>query len=330
MPTTGETPPRTPGLALALVGGALAVLVHALVPVLSPTLVGIVLGMAVGLALTSASRVGSVVRPGLHVASRRILRLGVALLGLQLVLADIVDLGWPVLLVIVGVVVVGILATLGLGRLLGVPAETSLLVACGFSICGAAAVAGVEGVRESKDEDVATVVSLVVVCGSVAMLAVPLLASALGLGALAAGAWSGASIHEVGQVVVAGGLIGGAALQVAVVVKLGRVLLLAPVLAVVSYRTRRTASARRPPLVPAFVLAFVALVVLRSVVPLPGPALDLAAVVQAGALAAAMFALGCGVNPSVLRRAGRPILLLAGAATVLVTGLGLPAAYLAG
>jgi uncharacterized integral membrane protein (TIGR00698 family) len=325
MPTT-----RTPGLVLALAGGAVAALVHVLVPVLSPTLVGIVLGMAVGLALPAAGRVGPVVRPGLHVAARRVLRLGVALLGLQLVLGDILGLGWPVLLVIVAVVGVGILATLALGRLLGVPAETSLLVACGFSICGAAAVAGVEGVRKSRDEDVATVVSLVVVCGSVAMLAVPLLASVLGLGDVAAGAWSGASIHEVGQVVVAGGLIGGAAVQVAVVVKLGRVLLLAPVLAVVSYRTRRTTSGRRPPLVPAFVLAFLALVVLRSLVPLPGAVLDVAAVAQAGAFAAAMFALGCGVNPSVLRRTGRPVLLLAGAATLVVTGLGLPAAYLAG
>ncbi|MCW2797553.1 putative sulfate exporter family transporter [Nocardioides sp.] len=317
---------RAPGLALAVMGGSTALLVHGLVPVLSPTLVGI----ALGLAFASTNRIPSLARPGLQVASRQVLRLGVALLGLQLVLGDIVGLGWPVLLVIFGVVAVGILGTLGLGRVFGVDAETSLLVACGFSICGAAAVAGVEGVRRTKDEDVATVISLVVVCGSVAMLAVPALASALGLGTLAAGAWSGASIQEVGQVVVAGGLIGGAALQVAVVVKLGRVLMLAPVLAVVSYRSRRTTSAHRPPLVPGFVLAFVGLVLMRSFVPLPGTSLALASFVQAGALAAAMFALGCGVNPSVLGRTGRPVLLLAGAATLLVTGLGLPAAYLAG
>jgi uncharacterized integral membrane protein (TIGR00698 family) len=315
-----------PGLALAVVGGSVALLVHALVPVLSPTLVG----MGLGLALAATNRIGAGARPGLHVASRRVLRLGVALLGLQLVLGDIVGLGWPVLLVVVGVVAVGILGTLGLGRLLGVSAETSLLVACGFSICGAAAVAGVESVRRTKDEDVATAVSLVVVCGSVAMLAVPFLAQALGLGAVAAGAWSGASIHEVGQVVVAGGLIGGAGLQVAVIVKLGRVLMLAPVLAVVSYRSRRTAPGHRPPLVPFFVLAFLGLVVLRSLVPLPEAVLESASVVQAGVLAAAMFALGCGVHPSVLRRTGRPVLLLAAAATLLVTGLGLPAAYLTG
>jgi uncharacterized integral membrane protein (TIGR00698 family) len=261
------------------------------------------------------------------VASRQVLRVGVALLGLQLLLPEIVALGWPLLVVIAAVVLLGIGGTLALGRLLGVPPERSLLVACGFSICGAAAVAAVEGVRESKDEDVATVVSLVVVFGSVVMLALPLGAVALGFDPVAAGAWSGASIHEVGQVVVAGGLVGGAALQVAVAVKLGRVLMLAPVLAVLSVRSRRTAAVR-PPLVPGFVLAFVAAAALRTALPLPAVALDVAGWVQAGALATAMFALGCGLDVAVLRRTGRPVLLLAGAATGLVALLGLPAAFL--
>lgn len=316
---------RLPGLILAVLGGALALLVHAVVPVLSPTLVGIALGIA------AAATVGVApsARPGLRVASRGVLRVGVALLGLQLVLPEIVALGWPMLVVIAGVVVLGIGGTLGLGRLLGVPPERALLVACGFSICGAAAVAAVEGVRESEDEDVATVVSLVVVFGSVVMLALPLGALAVGFDPVAAGAWSGASIHEVGQVVVAGGLVGGAALQVAVAVKLGRVLMLAPVLAVISARSRRTATVR-PPLVPAFVLVFVALAAVRTALPVPAPVLDAAALVQSGALAVAMFALGCGVDPAVLRRTGRPLLALAGAATLLVAVLGFPAALLAG
>ncbi|MEP9363368.1 putative sulfate exporter family transporter [Nocardioides sp. CN2-186] len=316
---------RLPGLALAALGGGAALLGHAFVPVLSPTLIAIVLGIVVA----ATGRLGDPSRPGLKVASRQVLRVGVALLGLQLLLPEIVALGWPMLVVIGGVVVVGIVGTLGLGRLLGVPAERALLVACGFSICGAAAVAAVEGVRRSKDEDVATVVSLVVVFGSAAMLGLPLLAVGVGFDPTAAGAWSGASIHEVGQVVVAGGLVGGAALQVAVAVKLGRVLMLAPVLAVISYRSRRTA-VTRPPLVPAFVLAFVACAAVRTFLPVPAVVLDAAGWVQAGALATAMFALGCGLEPAALRRTGRPVLVLAAGATALVALLGLPAAFVAG
>ena len=112
-------------------------------------------------------------------------------------------------------------------------------------------------------------------------------------------------------------------------VKLGRVLMLAPVLAVISIRSRRTAVVR-PPLVPGFVLAFVACAALRTFVPVPGAVLDLAGLVQAAALATAMFALGCSLDPAVLRRTGGPVLALAGSATVLVALLGLPAAFLAG
>jgi uncharacterized integral membrane protein (TIGR00698 family) len=308
-----------PGLALAAAGGAVALLVHAMVPALSPTLVAILLGML----LAARGGAASSMRPGLGVASRQVLRVGVALLGLQLVLPEVVALGWPVLVVATAVVVLGITGTLALARPLGVPPEQALLVACGFSICGAAAVGAVDGVRRSREQDVATVVSLVVVCGSVAMLALPVGAGALGLGPAAAGAWAGASIHEVGQVVVAGGLVGGLALQVAVAVKLARVLLLAPVLAVISYRTRRTAQVR-PPLVPAFVVAFVACALLRG--GLPAPALEVAGAAQGAALATAMFALGCSLDVAVLRRTGRPLLALAACATVLVALLGLPAA----
>lgn len=313
------------GLLLAAAGGAVAQVVHVALPPLSPTLVAI----GLGLALSASGRLPATARPGLKVATRQVLRVGVALLGLQLVLGHVLALGWPMLVEIAGVVLLGIAGTLALGARLGVPPERSLLVACGFSICGAAAVAAVEGVRRSEDEDVATVVSLVVVFGSVAMLALPLAAVTLGFDPVAAGAWSGASIHEIGQVVVAGGLVGGGALQVAVAVKLGRVLMLAPVLGVISYRSRRTAAVR-PPLVPGFVLLFVALAVVRSVVPLPGGVLDGAVLVQNAALAAAMFALGCAVDVAVLRRTGRPLLVLATGASALVALLGLPAALIAG
>lgn len=319
-----------PGLAVAAAGGAAALGVHAVAPALSPALVAIVLGVA----LAASGAIGRELRPGLGVASRRVLRIGVALLGLQLSLPQIVALGWPVLIVVAGVVGLGITLTLALARRLGVPGDTALLIACGFSICGAAAVAAVDGVRRGKDQageagSTATVVSLVVVFGSAAMLLIPVLAGVAGFDQVAAGAWSGASIHEVGQVVVAGGIVGAAAVPVAVAVKLARVLMLAPVLAVLSVRSRRHAVVR-PPLVPGFVAAFLACVLARTVLPLPAAMLDAATLVQAGALAAAMFALGCALDPAALRRTGAPVLALAAGATVLVSLLGLPAAFVAG
>jgi len=345
-----------PGLALAAAGGATALAVSALLPLLSPTLVAIVLGLG----LAASGRLRPAAAPGLGVAARRILRIGVALLGLQLALPTILGLGWPVLLGIVGVVGLGIAGTLLVATRLGIARDQALFVACGFSICGAAAVAALEGVRRPRGHspgpaadsaagpaasaDSAVVVSLVVVCGSVAMLVVPGVALLLGLDPVAAGAWAGASVHEVGQVVVAGGLLGGAALQVAVAVKLGRVLLLAPVLTVLSVRARLATGTGvteagatgagepgvRPPLVPGFVAVFCLLVVARTVLPIPGAVLGAAEVVQGAALATAMFALGCSLSPTALRRAGRGLLALAAIATGWVALLGLPTALVLG
>ncbi len=237
------------------------------------TLVSVVLGATLaGSGALDGAR-DTATAPGLHIASRRVLRVGVALLGLQLALTQVLALGRPVLAVVLLVVTGGIAGTLALGRLLGLRGELLVLVAAGFSICGAAAVAAVAGVRRSRDADAAAAVSLVVLCGSVVMVALPGVALLAGLDPVQVGAWAGASTHEVGQVVVAGGLAGGGtALSVAVLVKLGRVLLLAPVVAVLGWQARRGGGEQgeRAPLVPGFVVAFVLLAVARTCVPYPG------------------------------------------------------------
>jgi uncharacterized integral membrane protein (TIGR00698 family) len=163
-------------------------------------------------------------------------------------------------------------------------------------------------------------------------------AAALGLGAHAAGIWAGASVHEVAQVVAAAGAIGGPALGVAVVVKLARVVMLAPVLAWVGWSRRRagritgaaTGSAQGAPLVPGFVLGFCAMVLAATWLPLPGLAVHAGQTTGTVLLSAAMFALGSGVRLHALRRLGVRPLLLAAAATAWVGTLGLVGAVLVG
>ncbi len=312
-----ETPEATPwpGLAVALAGGLAALALNAVLPVVSALLIAIVLGLVAG-NLVGPRRA---LAPGLSIASRRVLRVGIALLGLQLALREVLALGWGALAVVFLVVCGGIGLTLWTGRLIGVPPARRLLIACGTSICGAAAVAAVDGVSESDEEDVAVALSMVVALGSVAMVVLPLLSGQLGLTDRAAGAWAGGGIHEVGQVVVAGGILGTTALQVAIVVKLARVLMLAPVLVVVSWRRRATevAPGRRTPLVPGFVVVFVALVLVGSLTSVPPGVRDVVALVQGVALATAMCALGFAVDIRALRRL-RPTDLMLGVASSLV------------
>lgn len=317
-----------PGLLMAGAGGVAGLIGHRLVPSLSPVLIAIVLGLVVG----NVMKPSETIAPGMEVAARRVLRIGVALLGLQLVLSDVFALGWPMILVIMLIVTGGILGGLFIGRMLGVPPERRLLIAAGFSICGAAAVAAVAGVRKSAEKDIAAGVALVVAFGSTAMLVLPALSTLFGFSSIAGGAWAGGSIHEVGQVVVAGGILGGAALEVAVVVKLGRVLMLAPVLTVLSWQARRAGDdvddAARPPLMPLFVLVFILGTIARTWLPLPGQLLDVVGFIQAGTLAAAMFALGHALDAKSLSALRGREVAMAVLASVLVALLALPAVFL--
>lgn len=294
-----------------------------LVPAVSPLLLAVVLGAVTVNVRALPARLA----PGLSFTSKQLLRAGVALLGLQLVIGDLLELGPRVLVVVVVVVGLGVAGAACLGRALGLSRGQRLLIACGFSICGAAAVAAAEEVVEAEEEEVLASVALVVVFGTLMIPAVPLLARAMGLEQTQAGLWAGASIHEVAQVVAAGGAIGGGALAVATAVKLARVLMLAPVITVLSARRRRICAgavgAGRPPVVPPFVIAFVACAGLGSTGWLPEPVLTGAHWVQTVLLTAAMFALGTGIRAELLARVGPRLFLLAAAATAWIAGLAL-------
>ena len=260
--------------------------------------------------------VPAILEPGIAMAAKRVLRWGVVLLGLQLSLPAILALGPGVLLICVCAVAVTFFATLALGKVLGVDPELRLLIASGFSICGAAAVAGVQGAVKAPQEKVAAAVALVVLFGTLMIPAMPLLIGALGLADGDAGTLIGGATHEVAQVVAAAGIAGGGAiLAVAVPVKLARVVLMAPVVAGVSLVMRRkngapVAGQKRPPILPLFVVGFVAMVLVATIGLVPAPVLDATKVLQQLLLATAMFALGLGVNVKSLIKLGiRPVVL---------------------
>ena len=359
-----------PGLLFAAAGVAVAYAVSARFDMVGPMVAAIVLGVVVG----NVARVPSVLEPGLAVASKRVLRIGIVVLGLRLSLHDVAGLGAGMILTVIAVVAGGIVTGVAIGRALGIGRRQRLLIACGIAICGAAAVAAVAGVlggradggKVSDGEDdgdrgrdggkagagaganaegagepglresVAAAIALVVVFGTLMIALVPMLGHALGLTDMEVGMWGGASVHEVAQVVAIGGSVGGAALGAAVVIKLGRVLMLAPVMAVLGVVERRRIRAAGggdvdlPPIMPLFVAGFLAMVAVRSTGVVPQGVLDAAGVAEQLLLGAAMFALGVGVRFSLIRKVGGAPVVMAAAATVVVAVIGLAGVLLAG
>lgn len=310
-----------PGLCLVAAGTAAAYAVSHFLPALNPSTVAVVLGAAV----TNARLHHPALRPGTALAGKRLLRIAVVLLGLQLSLPELARLGVRGLTVVAVTVAVTFTGTRLLGRRLGVSAPRSLLIATGFSICGASAVAAMEPVAGGDEEDTGVAVALVTLCGSLAIVILPLLRVPLGLDVTAFGSWVGASVHDVGQTVATAQRVPGA-LTTAVVVKLTRVVLLAPLVAVVGIAARRTPAAvpeggRRPPPVPLFVAGFLVSVALTSTGVLPHPLLAAAKWVQSVLLVAALFGLGTGISGPALLRTGRRSLVLGLTSWLLVAGV---------
>jgi uncharacterized integral membrane protein (TIGR00698 family) len=221
-----------------------------------------------------------------------------------------------------------LLGTWWLGRRLGLPGDQPLLIATGYAVCGASAIGAVGEVRDSDERDAATSVALVTLCGTLAIAVLPLLQGPLGLGDAEFGRWAGASVHDVGQVVATAQTAGDAALGEAVLVKLMRVALLGPLVAVVALAARRgnkgtqgASGARRVPLVPLFVVGFLAAVALRSTGLLPPAVLEGAHVTQELLLAAALFGLGSAVDLPSLTRTGGRVAALGLSAWLVVAGL---------
>ncbi|WDF32156.1 putative sulfate exporter family transporter [Arthrobacter agilis] len=330
-----------PGLFVMAVGVAASIVLASLQTLLGALVIALLLGMVLG----NSGLYSAALRVGIGGGTKRLLRAGVVLLGLQLALPDILALGPQVILLIVACVTISFYGTLWVGRRLGLTRAGSLLMAAGFSICGASAIAGMQGIVDADDDEVASAVAMVTLYGSLMIVALPLLNAGIGLDATRFGIWSGLAVHEVAQVVAVASTAGTAALASATVVKLGRVLMLAPVSAVASIGERRRAAASAPtpgatgsagraeaavvatsrstPLVPLFVLGFLAMVLLRSLGVLPQPVLDLGRTTTTILLAAGMFGLGAGIDLRKLLRSGGRFAAVGATSTVLLAAVSL-------
>lgn len=318
-PVHRRAAPLVPGLAVVVGLAALALAASALLP-------GVVAAsgaVALGALLGSSGLHHAALRPGTRAAGHHLLRGAVVLLGLEVAVPDVVRLGGPGLAAVAVTVAVTFTGTRLLGRILGVPAPRALLVATGFSICGASAVAAMEPVAGGNEDDTSIAIALVTLCGSMAILVLPMLQAPLGLDATSFGSWVGASVHDVGQTVATANRVPGA-LETAVVVKLTRVLLLAPLVAVVALRSRRSSEqtpTRRPAVMPLFVAGFLVAVVVASTGLLPAPVIGASERVQGVLLTAALVGLGAGIRLTLLRRTGGRALALGLLAWLLVAAV---------
>src|SRR5699024_3593189 len=184
----------------ALVPGVVVCLVAAVISWLGALGIGmsaLLIAILLGAVWRNIAPVPTAMSEGAAFSSKKILRTGFVLVCLQLSLSSFLHLGFCVLAVVLVSVTVTFFGTLWAVHLMGISFAQRVLIACGFSICGAAAVAAAEGTTDAKEEEVATAIALVVLFGTLMIPLVPSLGSLLGMPDEMAGMWTGASTPEV-------------------------------------------------------------------------------------------------------------------------------------
>ncbi|HWM83620.1 MAG TPA: putative sulfate exporter family transporter [Pseudolabrys sp.] len=308
-----------PGLVQALLVAAAAFALQHIpgLHFLSPLIIAAVLGIA-WRCIVGVSEAG---QAGVAFAAKALLRLAIILLGLQISIGQIVGMGWVGFIVAGFALVSTFCFTLWFGRLIGADPALVELIAAGTSVCGASAIVATNTVTRADDADVAYALGCITLFGTLAVIVYPVLMVILNLAPAEYGLWVGASIHEVAQVVAAGFQGGHEAGDAATIVKLIRVLMLAPLLLALGWfrpGVDAAASASRRVGVPGFVLGFIAMVILNSLVPLPPVMSQGAALLTLGLLTVSLAAIGLMTSfAHVLRRGMKP-LAVAAAATLFI------------
>ncbi|NDV66465.1 YeiH family protein [Bacteroides sp. 224] len=284
----------------------------------SPLIIGIIIGMIYG--NTLKKNMPDEWLPGITFSSKKLLRLAIILYGFRLTFQNVISVGLSAIVVDVIIIASVLILGLLLGKLLKIDKEISLLTSTGSAICGAAAILGMEPVLNNKPHKTAIAVSTVVIFGTISMFLYPILYRNgwLDLNAQQWGLYTGATVHEVAHVVGAGNAMGESISEVAIIVKMIRVIFLAPVLLIfaliIAQQAKRTAGGGQSSIkiaVPWFAFGFIAVIGFNSLNLLPQVVVDGINYIDTFLLTMAMTALGMETHLKKFKEAGAKPFLLA-------------------
>ena len=309
---------------IILIGVALAYLVNKFQGAISPLFISMILGIVLGNAMDWKKG-----KAAATFASRKCLRLGVVFLGFQISIEKFIEVGPRGLLAVALIVATVFLSLRYLSKRIGITDSLGTLIAGGFAICGATAIAAISSTRKSEDRDVSYAVAIVTLCGTLSVFVIPALAALIGLSDATAGAWIGAAVHDVGQVIATASLMGSEALDSAVIVKLTRVVLLIPLILLLARGQSDSRSLRKA--TPTFVFAFVACALIVNALSLPDSFISLGKESSKVLLSIGLFGMGLSVKWAQIRALGaKPLLFGLGAwvgcgafALAVIRGVGL-------
>ena len=295
-----------------------------------------VIALLCGIFLANIGLESSWAKPSLSFASSQLLKIGVALIGFRLTFSEILEIGsLSGVLVIISVVFISFFLIKWMAEKASVSKPLTILLAAGFPICGISAIAAVKPLSGADDEETGYAVGLITIFGSISILFFSILHLIFDIEINTLGWWIGLSVHDTSQVVAAASAISESSLDSAMVVKMGRILLLAPMLLMISLMKQQgihSGQQQRFP-IPIFIIGFVVAAAIGSANIFSKGFLDSIDAVRTFLITAAMFGLGSGIRLKSIKELGaKPlrvgfiawitVLFLAGVGTFLTIQIG--------
>jgi uncharacterized integral membrane protein (TIGR00698 family) len=262
---------------------------------------------------------------GVEFAAKKLVRIGVALLGCKILVSDVHSLGVPGVVALAAALLATIAFGIVMARMLGQSPQMGLLSGGATAICGISATMAISStmVQDAENERCTLMTAIgIATLSTTAMVLYPLWVNLLGMTPAQAGLFLGGAIHDVAQVVGAGNIVSPEVAKLATLAKMFRVAMLVPVVLVLAlvFRGEVARSAakggvvgRRPPILPFFLVAFIALVVANSLGWIPPRVQAAANETSSLALVISIAALGVKTSFEKIAQLGwRPIALLIG------------------
>ena len=331
-----------PGLGLIAAIVAVAFLINDFQPAVSP----LALCVGFGFAVANFGRWPSFASAGTSLASKKLMRIGVALLGAQVSVISLKAIGLKGVLTVLLVVTLTIFGILALSKVFKMSGELGLLIGVGFGVCGATAVAAIRPQTRASEEETSYAIALISLCGTLSIFTLPFIGHLLGLSDQTFGAWAGAAVHDVGQVIATASVWSDEAVQSAVVIKLARVCMLAPIVLILSIRHRRylttvamqndrdgvaiSTQKNKVPLVPFFVIGFIAVAIIQNTFDIPAGIHSAVVLLSKVLLGAGLVALGSSVRWKSIRAIGPRPMVMGLISWVIVAGVALAAVQITG
>jgi len=323
-----------PGLGLIAAVVAVAFQINNFQPAVSP----LALCVAFGFLIANVGSWPTFATDGTALAGKKLMRIGVALLGAQVSVISLQAIGIKGVITVILVVTFTIFGILALSKLFKMSGDLGLLIGVGFGVCGATAVAAIRPQTRATQEETSYAIALISLCGTLSIFVLPFLGHVMGLSDQTFGAWVGAAVHDVGQVIATASVWSDEAVKSAIVIKLARVCLLAPIVLILSIRHRAYLkstsqsgeSSAKVPLIPFFVLGFIAVALAYNLFDIPPALHDVTVLTSKVLLGAGLVALGSGVRWKSIRAIGPRPLVMGILAWIIVAGIALAAVRFTG